>query len=53
MITKILFIVLMIVIIKSIKESFISSNFIKKEKTFDDKEDLNDDIIDVDYEEVD
>ncbi len=53
MITKILFIVLIIVIIKSIRENFISSDFIKKEKRFDDKEDLNDDIIDVDYEEVD
>jgi len=53
MITKILFIVLITVIIKSIRESFISSNLMEKEKTFDDKENSNDDIIDVDYEEVD
>ena len=48
--TKILLIVLIVLIIKSLIENFIPSNFLRKKNK---KGDSTDDIIDVDYEEVD
>ena len=50
MITKILLIFLIALIIKSILENFILPNFSRKEKQ---KDDSSNDIIDVDYEEID
>jgi len=48
--TKILLIVLIVLIIKSLIKNIISSNFLRKKNK---KGNSTDDIIDVDYEEID